>query len=201
MSGRAWALLLLAACAREPADRPDAAPDVHEASFEELLLAADMEFSVPEGFERLPGGDAITLPYEAALRHADSGLEVRLSIRPLSSVRVEYEDAHSSTPEAEHLYPLMFQSICDGISRTGTGPGGDLDATGLEPYRADWGGLRRMQPHAEYAPQEHLMLLALHGNGRADAYLVFLYDDPDAAREPLKEALRCLRFRSPAAEE
>jgi len=40
------------------------------------------------------------------------------------------------------------------------------------------------------------LLLALHSNGNADAYTVFLFDDYEAVKEVLNDSLACLSFVS-----
>ncbi len=165
------------------------------APFLDLLAGAEMEFEVPAGFRLMHGSDNPLLPYEGAIRSEDGGIEVRYAIRPLQGIELEYVDPHSAAPEPNHIYPLLHQAIVDAVSRNSSGPSAPLSPEALAQYHADWGMMDLLEPDPEFAPGwDDLILIALHGNHRADAYLAILFRGEARSSPALKTALHSLRF-------
>ena len=67
-------------------------------SFESLLVEAELLFNPPRGFEDLPAGRTPVLDYERALRSPDGNLEIRIAVRPLKRLRIDYDDPHGAVP-------------------------------------------------------------------------------------------------------
>ena len=85
-------------------------------SFEGLLAEGELVFSPPQGYEELPPGRTPMLDYERALRSPDGALEIRLAIRPLKRLLIEYDDPHGATPNPNHVFPLVFESLATRLS-------------------------------------------------------------------------------------
>jgi len=164
--------------------------------FLELLESCGLGFELPAGFLFKPGLQNKKLNYEGTLVAADGNLEVRYAIRPIIGMELEYRDPHSSAPEPNHIYPLLEQSVVDGISDGKLDSKEEFGENALAEFNADWGAVRRLAPNSDFAPgHQDLLLICLHGNNRADVYIMFLFQDGDAASSALKSALHSLKFK------
>ncbi|HHI78952.1 MAG TPA: hypothetical protein ENK02_03140 [Planctomycetes bacterium] len=165
-------------------------------AFEKLLTASRMVYTLPQGFEEVAPRSNELLPYEWSLYHRASGLEVRLSLRPLKQIRIEYRDPHSAAPEPNHIFSMMYQTILQRISGHGVEAKKQFAKEALASFRADWASAAAEVPNPDYTRKKGLFVLALHANDKADAYVVFLYDDYKKAKPWIKKAFHVLRFEN-----
>jgi hypothetical protein len=164
--------------------------------FVDLVASCGLEFELPAGFLFKPGVQDKNMAYEGCLIAADGNLEVRLAIRPILGMELEYRDPHSSAPEPNHIYPLLEQSVIDGISNNAADRKEEFGDDALAQYNADWGAAHRLTPDSNFAPNfQELLLICLHGNNRADVYIMFLFQDGNLASSALKSSLHCLKFK------
>ncbi len=181
---------------------PATPAEADELDFAALLEEAGMVFDLPEGFVEIGPGTSEVMPWEQAIRHPETGLQARYSIRPLGRVVIDYEDPHSAPPDPEHVFPLVFQRLCERLSRQATGPTSPLTPEDALEFNADWAAASAMVASSRYTEDfENLFALTLHGNGKADAFVVFCYNDEEAAKPVLKRALHALRFAEPPVAE
>lgn len=111
-------------------------------------------------------------------------------------MELEYRDPHSSAPEPNHIYPLLEQSVVDGISDNTADRKEEFGDDDLAQYNADWGAAHRLTPDSNFAPNfQELLLICLHANNRADVYFMFLFQDGNLASSALKSSLHCLKFK------
>lgn len=189
--GAILGLFLLAAAGAKTGVAKDVPP-----TFKKLITEAGIVYRAPKGFKILaPRADAL-LPYEHAVRHRSGLLEIRYAIRPLARMVTEYNDPHSAAPEPEHLFPLMFDSITNVLSGGRHSLRREYSSDeARERFNADWAAASVFDVEPEFAgPYREALLLALHKNGKADAYAVFLYKDPAAAKAMINTALTALSF-------
>ena len=188
------------AAAPEPQLAPSAPTDTswtpaHDAAFAALLAEAGMRFNLPAGFHLTHGADNPALPYEAALADDGGRLEVRLSLRPISKVELAFDDPHSSAPEPNHLFAMMFRAVVEQLSPSGIGLESELTPQALEPYGASWGAVVVLDLRPEVAGGINQgILLALHLEDAADAYALFLPKNLKADRDRVDAALRCIGY-------
>ncbi len=181
----------------EEVDPPIAPPsETTRKAFEKLLVASKLSYTLPEGFVEIAPRPNELLPFEWSLFQKDSGLEVRLSLRPLKQIQVEYRDPHSSAPLPNHLFSMMYQTILQRISGRGVESRKQFAKEGLKAFNAQWASAAAEPPNPEYTKKKGLLVLALHANDKADVYVVFLYDDYQKAKPWIKKAFRVLRFDS-----
>ncbi len=153
-------------------------------------------------YEELPGYEPKEVAYnelfqyEHVLQHQSGNLEIRYAIRPLSQIIIDYQDPHSATPEPNHIYPLMFSAITDRLSGAKHSPSNEYSSEQAnELFNADWAAVSVFDTQDEFSAQfSQGTLLAMHGNKKADAYLVFLFNDYSAVKESINSALATLRF-------
>ena len=72
-------------------------------------------------------GLTVILQYERALSFADGKVEIRYAIRPLARIQID-SDAHGTTPEPDHLLPLMYQALTSQLSRSGHVPSNEYSS-------------------------------------------------------------------------
>ncbi len=173
-------------------------------SFESLLAEAELVFSPPEGYQELPAGRTPMLDYERALLSPDGLLEIRIAIRPLKRLRIEYDDPHGATPNPNHIFPLVFESLATRLSGGRHTPSNTYPPErAREKFNADWAAAAVFDTVEEFdAGHRQGLLVAIHRNKVSDAYVVFLFDDYAAAKQSLQAAMQTLVFAPvrPAAE-
>lgn len=171
-----------------------------EDSFQQLMQEGQLGFSPPADFHEAPPGVTPYLDYEKAMRSNDGKLELRLSIRPLQRLTIDYDDPHGATPNPNHIFPLVFESLTSKLSGGSHAPSNEY--TGEEAkakFGADWAALSAFDLESSYPSAfKQGLLLAIHRSRMADAYMLLLYDDYPGQRERIKKVLETLRFR-PAA--
>lgn len=194
------ALLLLApSLAADPSTRSDN-------SFESLLAEAELVFSPPEGYQDLPAGRTPMFDYERALRSPDGLLEIRIAVRPLKRLRIDYDDPHGATPNPNHIFPLVFESLATRLSGGRHAPSNTYPPErAREKFNADWAAAAVFDTVEDFDTRyKQGVLVAIHRNKVSDAYVVFLFDDYEAAKKRLRAAMQTLVFApaiTPAAED
>ena len=170
-------------------------------SFESLLVEAELLFSPPAGFVDLPAGRTPVLDYERALRSPDGKLEVRIAVRPLKRLRIDYDDPHGAVPNPNHIFPLVFESLATRLSGGRHAPSNAYPPDrAREKFNADWAAAAVFDTVEEFATgHKQGLLVAIHRNKVSDAYVVFLFDDYAAAKDSLQLAMKTLVF-APATE-
>lgn len=175
----------------EPREPAHAAP-----SFEQLLSESGMRFAAPAGFAPVAVRPNPLFRYDHAVAAADGSLEIRYAVRPLGRIIVDYEDPHSSAPDPNHMFPVMFQSMVTLLSNGRHSPTGEYPPRQAgEKFNADWASAAVFDVSAEFqAGRRQALVIAMHKNKLADAYAVFLFDDYEAVKERINAALGALSF-------
>lgn len=171
--------------------------------FEGLLTEAELHFDPPEGYVDAPAGRTPVLDWERALRSPDEALEIRIAVRPLKRLRIEYDDPHGATPNPNHVFPLVFESLATRLSGGRHAPSNPYPPDrAREKFNADWAAAAVFDTVEDFGTEHGQgLLLAIHRNKVSDAYIVFLFDDYAAVREDLKKAMRTLVFVPAAGDE
>jgi len=166
-------------------------------TFEDLLTEAGLEYTLPAGFEPVPVEYNDVLPYQYRVRSTDGTVEIRYTIFPLDRVEIDYDDPHSSAPEPDHLFTLLFPGIITAVSGWGHYKSKDYPPDeALRLFRADWAGVAVLKPTPEYSPDYHqALIVAMHRNGHADVYQIFLGNDLKHIGEVAERVEASLRFK------
>ncbi len=177
---------LLPALAQEPPTQ----------AFEDLLAEAGMVFELPEGYRPAPVEYNEVLPYQYRVVSDDGEVEIRYVIFPLSRVEIDYEDPHSSAPEPDHLFTLLFPGILTEISGWGRYKSQEYpEDEALRLFKADWAAAAVLEVIPEYSPERRqALVVAMHRNGHADAYEIFLGNDLKRLGDAAKRVQGALRF-------
>ncbi|RMF00905.1 MAG: hypothetical protein D6773_10790 [Alphaproteobacteria bacterium] len=165
-------------------------------SFDRLMEEAGLRLVPTLAMEEIAPPATSLFTFQKAYRHKLAPFEVWYAVRPLSRVEIKYDDPHSSAPNPDHVFPLVFQTLIGKLARHGHSP------TRVYPpekaraiFNADWAAAALFDADpalgSKYA---QAMLFAYHKNGKGDAYALFLFDDPKAAKPLIDILLDDLRF-------
>ena len=165
-------------------------------SFEGLLAEGELVFSPPQGYEDIPAGRTPMLDYERALRSPDGNLEIRVAIRPLGRLVIDYDDPHGATPNPNHVFPLVFESLATRLSGGRHAPSNAYPPDrARHKVNAAWAAAAVFDTVEEFNTRlKQGLLLAIHRNKVSDAYVVFLFDDYEVVKDSLKAAMGTLVF-------
>jgi hypothetical protein len=166
-------------------------------TFDDLLAEADLNYRQPNGFGTVEARVNEVLSYEQAVRRQDNALEIRYAIRPLFRMTIQYEDPHNAAPDPNHLFPRMFQSLVDNLSQGGHAPATEYPIEQAKGYfNADWAAAAVLDVSPKFSQEfSQALVVALHKNKSADAYMVFLFDDYEKVKVAIKSNLNSLKFR------
>ena len=175
---------------------PAAAAGPMADGFAALLDEAELVFAPPAGYVELPPGRTPMLDYERALRSPSGDLEIRLAVRPLKRLRIDYDDPHGAVPDPNHIFPLVFESLASRLAGGGHAPSNPYPVEQAQArFNADWAAAAVFDTVTDFATQHTQgLLLALHRNKVSDAYVVFLFDDYAAVKQQLNAAMQTLTF-------
>lgn len=165
-------------------------------AFRALLVEAELEFHRPDGFVDLPPSSTPVMDYEHALRSDDGMLEIRLAIRPIKRLQIDYDDPHGATPDPNHIFPLVFESLASRLAGARHAPSNTYPPDqARDKFNADWAAASVFDTVDDFGTAHSQgLLVAIHRNKVADAYLVFLFDDYPTVKERLNHAMGTLVF-------
>ena len=155
-----------------------------------------MVFRVPEGFHGAePGADPL-FSYERALINGDGTLEIRYAVRPLARIVVDYQDPHSATPDPNHMFPLMFQSVVGLLSNGRHTPSREYPREeARDRFNADWAAAAVFDVSTGLdTDHQQALVIAMHKSKLADAYVIYLFDDYQQVKPQINAGLGSLRF-------
>lgn len=180
----------------DPAVDRTASTSPDSAGFAALLGEAELQFSPPEGFVELPAGRTPMLDYERALRSADGGLEIRIAVRPLKRLQIEYDDPHGAVPNPNHIFPLVFESLATRLAGGGHAPSNEYPPDQAKAkFNADWAAAAVFDTVKDFATTyKQGLLVAIHRNKVSDAYIVFLFDDYAEVKSRLRDVMTTISF-------
>ena len=167
-------------------------------TFQQLLTEGGLEFQAPEGFKSLPVEPAYVMPYEARYVSEDGQIEIQYAIRPLGRIEIDYDDPHNAAPLPNDLFNMLFRTLTETMARNH-----DVISRSYTPedarkeYRAGWAsvGVFDLSPDISKRFQQ-AMLIAIHQNDKADAYILILTHDLSTEKERIKKLRTTLKFKT-----
>lgn len=165
--------------------------------FSALLQESGLSITKIPGFREIPPAQDEVLSYEYALRHVNEQVEIRYSIRPIKRIKVDYEDPHNNAPEPNHLFNMMFETIVEQLSDGGHSPRKEYPTEqSQQRFNAGWAAAAVFDVNERYSTDyRQALMLTLHKNNHADAYVVFLYNDYEKVKEIINDSMSALRFK------
>lgn len=169
-----------------------------DTAFRQLLQEAGMQYSRPQDFESLLPAANPLLPYEYAARSNDGRLEIRYAVRPLARIKIEYDDPHTSAPEPNHMFNMLFASLAEQLAHGGDAPRREYTPQQAKAlFNADWAAGSIFDASNELSDDySQGLLIAIHKNGKADAYMLYLFNDYPEVKELINSTLSSLKFSS-----
>ncbi len=166
-------------------------------TFEDLLDESALDFSNPASLNEVEPQMNEVLPYERAHQLSGGDLEIRYAIRPISRVQIEYEDPHNAAPDPNHIFPLLFQTLVADLAANRNSPTQEYSLEqAQEEFNADWAAAATFDVVDNFSHQyRQALMIAMHKNHKADAYIIFLFDDYPSVKSEIKQNMRNLRFK------
>ena len=157
----------------------------------------DWTFNKPESFNKTELVANRVFHYEHALRHDSGQLEIRYIIRPLQRISIDYNDPHNATPEPNHLFPLLFESIVTELSQGSNRPYREYPKPQAQQlFNAGWAAASAFDVNPEFCNKyTQALLIGIHKDKQADADTVFLYNEYEQVKEMIKTSLSSLSFQ------
>ena len=165
-------------------------------AFEQLLMESGLRIESRNAFAEVPIQHNSVLPYEHAMRHESGKLELRFIVRPLARIEIEYNDPHNAAPEPNHLFPLLFESLTQRLAANNDTSSNTLsEIEAKDKFNAQWAAVAAFDVDPEFSREfKNAILLGMHKNDMADAYTLFLYNDPESAKPLISAALGIMSF-------
>ncbi len=165
-------------------------------TFDQLLAESGLRVESRQSFADVPIQQNPILSYEHAMRHESGALELRFIVRPLGRIEIEYNDPHNAAPEPNHLFPLLFESLTQHLAANNDTSSNTLSETeAREKFNAQWAAVAAFDIDPQFSSEyKNAILLGMHKNDQADAYTLFLYNDPETAKPLIGDALGIMSF-------
>jgi hypothetical protein len=165
-------------------------------AFDQLLIESGLRIETRQNYIDIPIQVNAVLPYEHAMRHESGVLELRFIVRPLSRIRIDYIDPHNAAPEANHLFPLLFESITNQLSVGSDTPSSIFPQSEAQrSFNANWAAASVFNVVPQFAAgYQNALLIGMHKNQMADAYTLFLYNDHERAKPLINEVISIMSF-------
>lgn len=166
-------------------------------TFEDLLDESALDFSNPASLKEVKPQLNQVLSYERAHQLSGGNLEIRYAIRPISRVQIDYEDPHNAAPDPNHLFPLLFQTLVADLAANRNSPTQEYSLEQAQAqFNADWAAAATFDVVDDFSLQyQQALMIAMHKNHKADAYIIFLFDDYPSVKSEIKQNMGNLRFK------
>jgi len=121
---------------------------------------------------------------------------VRYAIRPLNRIEIAYDDPHNSAPHPNDLFEMLFRTLTETLA------GGTHVISRAYPpeqakklFNAGWAsaGVFDISPDVS-DKYKQAMMITIHHNDKADAYLLILTNDLAAQKKNIKNIKESLKF-------
>lgn len=164
--------------------------------FDSLLKESELVFSKPDDFKDLSPGSNDVLNYERAVLSPDRSLEIRIAVRPLKRMEIEYIDPHGAVPDPNHIFPLVFESLVSRLSAGRHSPSREYSVADAKKYfNADWAAAALFDTSPDFNTEYNQgVALGLHRTRVSDAYVIFLFNDYARIKPIMDRAMTSLVF-------
>ena len=164
--------------------------------FKQLIEESGLSYTPAQDFTDIKIKANSVIHYERALAHKSGSLEMRLIIRPLARIAIDYNDPHNAAPEPNHLFPLLFESMINELSSSGNTPNNEYPQTqAQELFNAGWAAAAVFDVNPEFSDSyRQALLIGIHKDRQADAYTVFLFNEYAQVKPYIQSALTTLSF-------
>ena len=160
-------------------------------SFNSLLKESKLVYTQPDGF--------IELKSNKQTKHIKSkDLEIRYSISPISRINIEYQDPHNAAPLPNDLFEMLFRQKIDQLAHP---KNYNIEQQQVhvevaqEQFNAGWASIAVFNTNLKFFPKyKFAMLVAIHKNDLADAYILYLTNNLESSKALINKAMASLKF-------
>ena len=177
--------------------------DKNAVNFKNQLAKAGLSFEMPKGYTETKIISNQQMNYEYAIKHPEKNFEVRYAIRPLEDLIKSFNESEKNKKTGDininpnQFFASSFQATCLNIS------GGQMPRVNQFPkqavkleFNADWGATTFMKVGKEFGQQyQFCMLIAIHKDNLADAYIFYLSDKQETISELVEPVFHSLKFK------
>jgi len=164
--------------------------------FNHLLIESGLSYQQIDGFKDVNIEPEYVMPYEKRIRTKDEALEVRYAIRPLSRIEIAYDDPHNSAPHPNDLFEMLFRTLTETLAG-----GSHVISRAYSPdqakklFNAGWASAAAFDISPDISKQyKQAMLITLHHNDKADAYILILTDNLGLKKQTISKLKDSLKF-------
>jgi hypothetical protein len=170
--------------------------------FQSTLTESKMKFAQPADFDPVPVKANRHVLYQYALKHRVKKLEIRYSIWPLGKRLAEFRKTPKE-PGTVMLDPnSAYQTFSMALAMNIASNGRLLSNAEFRPedaareFGAGWGGSTFVEcPSGFGEGYRYAMILALHKDDAADAYIIYLFDDAKEVQQEMMAVFYCLQYQ------
>ena len=163
--------------------------------FDALLKEMNMAYQQPEGWR--PAKQVYSqVASNRVLVTPDGKAELHLLLRPVSLMSIDYDDPHSSAPNPNEVFPLLFDSLVQQLSNNqGSNKQELLPRQAQEKFNANWAAASvfDLKQRTSEVYSEGL-LIAMHRHNAGDAYLLVLSNSLGSIKNLIQSAETSLVF-------
>jgi hypothetical protein len=154
-------------------------------TFQNVLKLAEMSFKMPKDAISIPLVNNMQMHYEYAITFKDKPFEVRYSVAPMGySVAEAYIGGKGITPRKKDEVLSKTSAVVIAINVGGGTPSPTMGSKAFPPeavkkeFGADWGSttIIELQNNSFGTPYKYCMMVTIHKNEVADAYIFYLSD-------------------------
>ena len=112
-------------------------------------------------------------------------------------MKIDYSNPHNSAPEPDHLFNMLFASLAEQLPSGGNTPRREYTTEqAKELFNADWAAAVFDASQQLTKDDKQGLLVAVHKNGKADAYTVFLFNSYPEVKQRINTTLPSLQFKT-----
>lgn len=171
------------------------------AAFQKVLKENDMVFTMPGGFTPVPVVENEDVTYLYAIKNDRVKLEIRYCIFSLKERIKEYQDFKKNKKgqmaDPNSAFDMFTSVVVMNIAGSEQYDGMPFDEESVKnEFNADKGGAYRMACQSGFAQgYQYCMVVALHKDNKADAYIVYLFDDVNVIMDDMMAAFYSMKFK------
>jgi hypothetical protein len=172
--------------------------------FEDKATASGMTFTQPAGYQIVSPQENRDVKYDYAVRHATEKYEIRYSVQPIAKDPELQQSSASSdknaniTTDPNQMFEAKFRVMAANIAgkADNVGPMEHFPAEAAKKeFGADDGMVVPMEVGSDFGKGfKACMLVGIHKKDVADAFIFYLFDDPEQMRRGQRDVFYALKF-------
>lgn len=165
-------------------------------SFDALLSEMSLSYEQPTGWNTAKQVYS-TVESNKVLVAPNGQAELHLILRPISLMNIDYDDPHSSAPNPNEVFPLLFDSITQRYSNHDNTRKSEFKGEqATAQFNANWAAASVFGLKDDISEvYSEALLIAIHRHNQGDAYLMVLSNDLSTIKPLITSAQTALIFQ------